>query len=161
MSTCPTTMSRWQQLGISDKASLLTEMFRPATPMGENLLIALVVLVVMMVASVVVALTVLLRMPVDYFVVQKHAVPRAPRGVLVCTGVILRNLLGVVLLASGVVLSVPGVPGQGMLTILAGLLLLDFPGKRRLLVKLCGRPRVLRSINCLRAKCSRQPLVIG
>jgi hypothetical protein len=136
-------------------------MFGAATPMGGNLLVALAVLLGMMVASVVVALTVLLRMPADYFMVQTQAVSPARRGVLVCTGVILRNLLGLVLLASGIVLSVPGVPGQGLLTILAGLLLLDFPGKRRVLVKLCGRPRVLRSINWLRAKCSRRPLAIG
>lgn len=126
-----------------------------------NLLVALAILVATMVVSVVVAVTVLVRMPADNFVFQTQAVPRARRGVLVCTGVILRNLLGLVLLVSGVALSVPGVPGQGPLTILAGLLLLDFPGKRRLLVKLCGRPRVLRSINWLRAKCSRLPLAIG
>ena len=44
---------------------------------------------------------------------------------------------------------------------LAGVLLVDFPGKRSLLYKLVSRPLLLQSINRLRMKFSRPPLVIG
>ena len=72
-----------------------------------------------------------------------------------------KNLFGAVLVVLGIILSVPGLPGQGLLTVVAGLFLLDFPGKRSLLYKLVSRPLLLRSINRLRTKFSRPPLVVG
>jgi UPF0716 family protein affecting phage T7 exclusion len=72
-----------------------------------------------------------------------------------------KNVLGGILIVIGAILSLPGVPGQGLLTVFAGLLLLDFPGKHRLLCKILSWPRLLQSINRLRTKFSRPPLVIG
>jgi hypothetical protein len=64
---------------------------------------------------------------------------------------IARNVLGLVLVALGVALSLPGIPGQGILTILVGIMLLDFiPGKDKLERKLAGRPKVFRSMNKMR-----------
>ena len=62
-------------------------------------------------------------------------------------------------MVAGIILSVPGVPGQGLLTMLVGLVLLDIPGKRRLELKLVSRPRVVRAINRLRKRFSRPPLL--
>lgn len=70
----------------------------------------------------------------------------------------LKNLAGLLVIGVGVVLSLPGVPGQGLLMILIGVMLLDFPGKRRLEHALIGRPRVLRGINWLRHRFGRPPL---
>lgn len=75
-------------------------------------------------------------------------------------GVILKNALGVLLVAIGIVLSLPGVPGQGILTILLGIMLLDFPGRRMLEVKLLSRPKVFKSINKLRHRFGKPPLVL-
>ena len=52
-------------------------------------------------------------------------------------------------------------PGQGVLTILIGLTLLDFPGKRRFVRRLLMRPRVFRVINRLRRRFGRPPLKPG
>ena len=71
-----------------------------------------------------------------------------------------KNLLGVVLVIVGVLLSLPGVPGQGMLTILLGVMLLDFPGKPRLQHWLVSRPKILRAINKLRHRFSKPALVL-
>jgi hypothetical protein len=71
-----------------------------------------------------------------------------------------KNLLGVLVIALGVVLSLPGIPGQGILTILIGVLLLDIPGKRRLVRWLLRRPRLLKPLNRLRRWFGREPLVI-
>ena len=49
-------------------------------------------------------------------------------------------------------------PGQGVLTILAALVLLDFPGKRRLERRLLLRPRLLGALNSLRARAGRPPI---
>jgi len=73
-------------------------------------------------------------------------------------GVILKNALGVLLVAIGIVLSLPGVPGQGFLTILLGIMLLDFPGRRNLELKILTRPQVFNTINKLRHKFGKPPL---
>ncbi len=74
--------------------------------------------------------------------------------------VILKNLLGVFLIALGVVLSLPGVPGQGLLTILLGLIMLDIPGKRPLEARIIQRPTIQNAINNLRARFKKPPLIL-
>jgi hypothetical protein len=105
---------------------------------------------------------VLVRLPADYFI-GPHAPAfwRDRHPVLRVLGRVLRNVIGVVLVIVGVILSVPGVPGQGLLTILIGLMCLDLPGKRRLEQWLVSRPRVLGFINSLRARYGRPPLQIS
>jgi len=49
-------------------------------------------------------------------------------------------------------------PGQGLLTMFISLMLLDFPGKRRLEQSIVRRPIILRSINWLRERHHRPPL---
>ena len=68
-----------------------------------------------------------------------------------------KNLAGVVLLVLGLVMALPGIPGQGLLTMIIGLTLLDFPGKRELERRFVI-PRVLHAINRLRARFHRPPL---
>lgn len=72
--------------------------------------------------------------------------------------VIAKNIAGVILILLGIVLSLPGVPGQGILTILLGLIFLDIPGKRPLEARIIKRPSVLAAINKLRAKYDKPPL---
>ena len=75
-------------------------------------------------------------------------------------GIAGKNLLGVALVVVGILLSLPGVPGQGILTILLGIMLLDFPGKKKLEHKLVSRPQVRNAINKLRAKFGKPELVL-
>ncbi|HEX8142277.1 MAG TPA: hypothetical protein VF553_06740 [Pyrinomonadaceae bacterium] len=75
-------------------------------------------------------------------------------------GLLMKNLLGAALVILGIIMSLPGVPGQGILTILLGLMMLDLPGKRRWEQKLVKRPKVLQTINQLRGKFGKPPLVL-
>lgn len=68
---------------------------------------------------------------------------------------ILKNLGGAVLVLLGVIMLFT--PGQGLLTLLAGLLLMNFPGKYRLERYLVMRPGVLKGMNWLRRRSDRQP----
>jgi hypothetical protein len=68
-----------------------------------------------------------------------------------------KNTLGGCLLVAGIFMLV--LPGQGILTILAALALLDFPGKRKLEMSILHRPAVLKSINWLRRRAGREPLL--
>jgi uncharacterized membrane protein YczE len=71
---------------------------------------------------------------------------------------IIRSVIGVLLIAIGLVLSLPGVPGQGVLTILAGVMLIEFPGRHRIVRAIIGRPLMLAAVNRLRARFKRPPL---
>jgi hypothetical protein len=116
------------------------------------------------VASAVVSLVavgyVLTRLPADYFVNPAARRPVDRHPVLKAARVVGRNLLGWFLVALGVLLSLPGVPGQGVLTILMGVMLVDFPGKYRAERWLLTRRGVLAGVNALRARAGRPPLQV-
>lgn len=104
---------------------------------------------------------VLIKVPPTYFKKshnRKFLESRPPliRGL----AIVGKNLLGIVLVVVGVLLSLPGVPGQGMLTILLGVMLLDFPGKPRLEHWLVSRPKILKAINRLRHRFRKPALVL-
>jgi len=103
---------------------------------------------------------VLARIPADYFVNPAARLPIDRHPVLKVLVVVGRNLLGYVLVALGVVLSLPGVPGQGVLTILMGVMLIDLPGKHRVARWLVTRRPVLAAVNRMRARVGREPLVV-
>ncbi|WP_164102318.1 hypothetical protein [Candidatus Laterigemmans baculatus] len=69
---------------------------------------------------------------------------------------VVKNLAGGVLLLLGVSMLV--LPGQGLLTILMGLLLIDFPGKYKVERYIVSRKPILQSINWLRKRADRPPL---
>jgi hypothetical protein len=71
-----------------------------------------------------------------------------------------KNLAGVVLVLLGAIMALPGVPGQGILTMIIGLTLLDFPGKLALERRLVSRPFVLRQLSALRRRFRRPPLAL-
>ena len=102
---------------------------------------------------------VMVKIPPHYFSLHRERdfLPNSPW--LVRWGaVIAKNIAGVFLVLLGIILSLPGVPGQGILTILLGLIFLDIPGKRPLEARIIKRPTVLAAINKLRAKYKKPPL---
>jgi len=142
--------------------SRISEVFEQTALAGGHLFLAMLSLLVALLISLAIPLAILIRVSPDYLVVARtHDVRDVRQGVLSWAGIILKNLLGAMLVVLGAILSLPGIPGQGLLTVVAGVLLLDFPGKRRLLLKMLSRPLLLRSINRLRTKFSRPPLLVG
>jgi hypothetical protein len=104
---------------------------------------------------------VLVKLPADYFKKDNARAFLSERTpVIRYLGLIGKNLLGVLLVALGIILSVPGVPGQGLLTILLGIMLLDFPGRRNLEYKLVSRPSVFKAINKLRHRFGKPNLML-
>jgi hypothetical protein len=71
---------------------------------------------------------------------------------------LLKNLAGLIMIVIGVIALVG--PGQGILSILTGLILLDIPGKRPIEAKLIGRPTILSAANKLRARYNKPPLLM-
>lgn len=105
---------------------------------------------------------ILVKLPADHFSKnRKTKFWDGPNPALHAAKVIGKNIAGVLLVALGVVLSLPGVPGQGLLTILLGVMLLDFPGRDRLEQKLLSRPTIVTTIDKLRARFGKPPLKIN
>jgi hypothetical protein len=109
--------------------------------------------VVLGIGSIALVVFVVIRWPPDHF--KPHGPGAEPSHWLASIG---KNLAGVVLILLGLVMALPGIPGQGFLTMIVGLTMLDFPGKRGLERRLIARPRILRTINRLRARFNRAPL---
>jgi hypothetical protein len=117
--------------------------------------------VVTFAVSTAVVTFVLVKLPANYFH-SSHAreflVERNP--VLRAVGIFAKNLLGLALVGLGLIMAVPGVPGPGVLSILLGIMLLDFPGKRTLETRIVSRPRVNGAVNALRSRFGKPPLML-
>jgi Putative transmembrane protein (PGPGW) len=114
--------------------------------------------VAMFLATPAVAGWLVVRLPTDYFTAKRRTPTawwRRHRGLRPLV-LVVKNLAGIVLVVAGLVMLVT--PGQGLLTIAVGLMLVDFPGKFRVERWLATRPPVWRSINWLRCRAGRQPL---
>ena len=72
---------------------------------------------------------------------------------------VIKNISGCILILLGLIMLV--LPGQGVLTILIGLFLTNFPGKYKLECRLVAIPKVLNSLNWIRAKARKPPLIVG
>ncbi len=96
------------------------------------------------------------RLPVDHFIVDRARVRpwRSSHPVRSTVLLCLRNLLGVVLIAGGLLMLV--LPGQGILTIVIGLLMIDVPKKRAFQACVLAWKPVNRGINWMRRK-AHQP----
>ena len=99
------------------------------------------------------------RMRADYFVTHWQVVESQHRRhpALALTTLVLRNGLGLVLVAAGLAMLL--LPGQGLLTILIGVCVMDFPGKRRLLQRLVSMSQVRQGLNWIRRKRNREEFV--
>lgn len=97
----------------------------------------------------------LVHLPPDYFVRQPLQEP--PNGRKLWR-TLAKNALGVLLLLAGLAMLV--LPGQGILTLVVALLLLDVPGKPRFLRRCVSKPLVLSGLNRLRARFGALPFQV-
>jgi hypothetical protein len=105
---------------------------------------------------------ILVKLPADHFSKKRKTKFWAgPRPAIHAAKVIGKNIAGILLVALGIVLSLPGVPGQGLLTVLLGIMLLDFPGRHRLEQKLLSKPSIVNTINRLRGRFDKPPLQLN
>lgn len=100
---------------------------------------------------------VVVRLPADYFDPVRPSAP-PPRSVWGWIGRVLRNVLGWLFVLVGVALLL--LPGQGLLTMLIGLMMVDFPGKRGVERRILARPAILRVVNRMRERRGRPPLIV-
>jgi hypothetical protein len=128
---------------------------------GAGLLYGLVIFIATFVITSAIVALIIVKLPDDYFHPSNERefwVERHP--VLRWAGLVLKNIAGVLLVLIGIVMSLPGVPGPGVMTILLGIMLLDFPGKRALELKLVRRQQVRRALDRVRKRFNQPPLLL-
>jgi amino acid transporter len=127
----------------------------------QSVLVGVLLFLVTFAISLAIVSFIMVNIPSDYFRKDKPRELWSERHPVVrYLGIFVKNLLGVVLVVLGIIMSIPGVPGQGILTILLGIMLLDFPGKRDLEHRIVSRPRVFNTINKLRHRFGKDNLVL-
>ncbi len=101
---------------------------------------------------------VITRLPSDYFINEKRHISKTRNlhPLLYYSIRILKNILGGLLIIAGILMLI--LPGQGILTILAGVGLTNFPGKFKLLRKFSQRPFVFKAMNWVRQKTNNKPM---
>lgn len=90
------------------------------------------------------------KIPADYFIHKdKKAFTQKPSMISwVLYGI--RNVFGIILILLGIIMLFT--PGQGLLTIVMGLSIMNFPGKRQLEIRLLRMKSISRSLNWIRQK---------
>lgn len=126
----------------------------------ETLVTLTALSVVFFVGSLIAIPFILVRLPTDFFDTR---VPRRwmedHHPVLRLLGHLVKNVVGAIFLFAGFLMLF--LPGQGILTMLIGVTMLDFPGKRKMEAKMIGQPAVLGTINNMRQKFGKPPLTIA
>ena len=99
------------------------------------------------------------KIPHDYFLSEKRGMSQYKNKnpffwFIVLT---LKNIIGYCLILGGILMLV--LPGQGLLTILVGLILSDYPGKFKLEKRIIKTNLILKTINWYRNKSNIPPII--
>ena len=113
--------------------------------------------VVSFIVSILFCTLVIAYLPSDYFLPSRRT-SRIKHPVLRIGLKCLKNLLAVLLVVVGII-QIP-LPGQGVLTILIGIIISDVPGKRKLERRIISSPVILATANGIRSRFKRPLLVL-
>ena len=96
--------------------------------------------------------------PTDYFIKKKKLKSKKSYSFIWLISIIVKNLIGYTLILGGLLMLV--LPGQGLFTILMGLILSNYPGKYTIEKRFITIPSILKTVNWLRKKSEKPPLQI-
>lgn len=97
------------------------------------------------------------RLPPDFFYILQNRLPGHQNKRISFGLILLRNCIGALLIIAGCIMLF--MPGQGILTLLIGILCMSFPGKLRFVLYLVNKPSVQTSLNWTRKKMRKKPFV--
>jgi hypothetical protein len=123
--------------------------------LGHHFLFITIVSLAAGAVGIVAAGLIAVLLPADYFVrpsSSAHGIGLARK--------VLKNIVGAILFLIGFVMALPLVPGPGLIFMLIGLSMTDFPGKRRLEVRLLRIPGLLGQVNRVRGIWGRGALAL-
>ena len=115
-----------------------------------------------LIISVLMMVVIISFLPEDYFKSEnRNLISRVQNSrypLLKLLVLITKNFFGILLLLSGILMLV--LPGQGILTIITGLVFIDYPGKYKFERKLLRQKGVINSINWIRSRLSKPSLKV-
>ena len=118
--------------------------------------------VFILIISVFMMVLIISFLPEDYFKSDNRnlisSIQNSKYPLLKLLVLITKNFFGILLLLSGILMLV--LPGQGILTIITGLVFMDYPGKYKFERKLLRQKGVINSINWIRSRLSKPPLKV-
>ena len=99
------------------------------------------------------------KIPYDYFLNDKRGISeyKDKNPIFWVITLALKNIIGYCLIMGGILRLV--LPGQGLLTILVGLMLSDYPGKFKLEKRIVKANLILKTINWYRNKSNIPPII--
>ena len=99
------------------------------------------------------------KIPYDYFLNDKRGISeyKDKNPIFWIITLALKNIIGYCLIMGGILMLV--LPGQGLLTILVGLMLSDYPGKFKLEKRIIKTNLILKTINWYRNKSNIPPII--
>ena len=98
------------------------------------------------------------QIPEDYFLPSKRRPSKwkEQKPILRFLVMLGKNIIGLSLIIGGLLMLI--LPGQGLLTIVTCILLVNYPGKYKLEQKLASMPSIFRALNWIRMKAKKPPL---
>ena len=115
-----------------------------------------------LIISVFMMVVIISFLPEDYFKSEnRNLISRVQNSrypLLKLLVLITKNFFGILLLLSGILMLV--LPGQGILTIITGLVFIDYPGKYKFERKLLRQKGVINSINWIRSRLNKPSLKV-
>ena len=124
---------------------------------GHTLLLSILASVstILLVTTIVAAPWAVSRLPADYLLQRLER--DANQGLWYSLTSVSRALLGLLVTLLGLVMLIT--PGPGIIMLLLGISIAEFPGRNRLLIYLATRPNVLSSLNWMRKRHGKPPFI--
>ena len=103
---------------------------------------------------------ILIKIPADYFssLETKSRIDVRDLSFFRLLYLIFKNMVGIAFILAGLIMLL--LPGQGILTIIVGMSLFNFPGKYRLVRNIIRNKTILDTINKLRSKADKPPIEV-
>lgn len=119
-----------------------------------------IAIIILYIASLVLVPWMLIFLPSDYFAHEERetCLWKGDSAIIKSFLIFLKNLVGTIFLIAGIAMLF--LPGQGILTIIAGLFLMNFPYKYKIEKWIIEYPIVLKSFNKIRQKANKEPFSI-
>ncbi len=99
-----------------------------------------------------------IHIPADYFKREKQKTVHClgQYSLIRLPFLVLKNIIGIIFVLAGFAMLF--LPGQGLITILIGIMMLNFPGKLALERRIIQQPNILHAVNWMRAKANNPAL---
>ena len=106
--------------------------------------------IILLIVSILFIPVIIAGLPDDYFINPARSTRRRPLNPGVLAWLIAKNSLACLLILCGLIMLIT--PGQGLLTLLAGIFILEFPGKHKFERLLARQPNILKTLNWIRRR---------